>query len=107
MVPVYSYRVVTPQGIGEIFEVEQPIASPPLEKHPLTGEKVEPLYESPPNLVKKHSEKSEKRILSPENLQKNGFSRYERDSTSGNYNKTAGKDGPDEIPADQTSESTG
>ena len=58
-------------------------------------------------LVKKHSEKSEKRILSPENLRKNGFTRYERDSTSGNYNKTAGKDGPDEIPADQTSESTG
>ena len=107
MAPVYSYRVVTPQGTGEKFEVEQPIESPPLGKHPLTGEKVERLYESPPNLLRKHSEKSEKRILSPDNLRKNGFSRYERDPTSSNYIKTTGKDGPDEIPAGQARRSSG
>tara|TARA_Y100001934_G_scaffold251631_1_gene314941 strand:- start:1491 stop:1814 length:324 start_codon:yes stop_codon:yes gene_type:complete len=107
MVPVYSYRVVTSQGIGESFEVEQTIDSPPLEKHPLTGEKVERLYENPPNLLSKHSENSEKKALSPENLRKNGFSRYERDSGSGSYIKTAGREGPNEIPPNPVTESLG
>jgi hypothetical protein len=45
----------------------------------------------------KHSEEKERRVLSADNLNKSGFSRYERDPGSGVYHKTAGKEGPKEI----------
>jgi hypothetical protein len=36
-------------------------------------------------------------MLSADNLNKSGFSRYERDPGSGVYHQTAGKEGPKEI----------
>ncbi len=97
MPPVYHYRVVTPDGSGETFEVEQAIDAVPLKKHPVTGKPVERVYDHAPNLGLKHSEGRERQILSPENLAKRGFSRYERDSGSGTYRKTAGEMGPEQI----------
>ena len=92
--PVYRYRVVTNDDSGEIFEVEQSIDSPALQKHPLTGDSVTRLFDAP-NLSTEHTEGKAKRAIDPGNLEKHGFSRYERDG-SGNYQKTAG-DGPDCI----------
>ena len=92
--PVYRYRVVTDDDSGEIFEVEHSAESPPLQKHPLTGDPVTRVYDAP-NLSTQHTEGKTKRVLESDNLNRHGFSRYERDS-SGSYHKTAGE-GPDSI----------
>ena len=96
MPPVYAYRVIDKIGGGEIFEVEQELGATPISEHPLTGKPVERILDAP-NLSLKHSEINERRTLSPDNLQKTGFSRYERDSRTGVYQKTAGEKGPQEI----------
>ena len=62
--PVYRYRVVTDDDSGEIFEVEQSIDSPALQKHPLTGDPVTRLFDAP-NLSTKHTEGKAKRALDP------------------------------------------
>ncbi len=92
VMPVYRYQVVTDDDSGEIFEVEQSIDSPTLEKHPLTGKPVHRVYDAP-NLSTQHTEGKTKRTLDPGNLEKHGFSKYERDG-SGSYHKAAGQ-GPD------------
>ncbi|MFP6855239.1 MAG: hypothetical protein VB980_05600 [Opitutales bacterium] len=92
--PVYRYQVVTEDDSGEIFEVEHSAASPSLRKHPLTGDPVTRLYDAP-NLSTQHTEGKTKRALEADNLNRHGFSRYERDG-SGSYHKTAGQ-GPDSI----------
>ena len=91
---VYRYRVVTKDDSGEIFEVEQPMGSPPLEEHPLTGEPVTRIFDVP-NLSTQYTEGKAKRSLDPGNLKQHEFSRYERDD-SGTYHKTGGE-GPDCI----------
>ena len=90
--PVYRYRVVTDDDSGEIFEVEQPMDSPALQKHPLSGEPVTRLFDAP-NLSTKHTEGKAKRAIDPGNLEKHGYTRNER-GDSGTYHKTAGE-GPD------------
>ncbi|SVD20848.1 uncharacterized protein METZ01_LOCUS373702, partial [marine metagenome] len=50
MPPLYVYRVVTHDGSGEIFEVEQATNSPPIKKHPTTGQPVERVYHDAPGL---------------------------------------------------------
>ena len=92
--PVYRYQVVTEDDSGEIFEVEQSIDSPALERHPLTEKPVCRVYDAP-NLSTQHTEGKTKQVLESGNLNRHGFSRYERDS-SGSYHKTAGE-GPDSI----------
>ena len=92
--PVYRYRVTTDDDSGEIFEVEQPVDAPSLQEHPLTGAPVTRLFDAP-NLSTQHTEGKTKRALDPGNLEKHGFSRYERDG-SGSYHKTTGE-GPDCI----------
>ena len=96
MSPIYAYRVIEEDGEGEIFEIEQSLGSTPISEHPLTGKPVVRILDSP-SLSLKHSEEKERRVLSTDNLNKSGFSRYERDPGSGVYHKTAGKEGPKEI----------
>ena len=97
MPPLYVYRVVTRDGSGEIFEIEQAIDASPIKKHPTTGQPVERVYDDAPSLGLKYSEGRERQILSADNLTKRGFSRYERDPVSGAYHKSAGKTGPEKI----------
>ncbi len=97
MPPLYVYRVVTHDGSGEIFEIEQAIDAHPIKKHPATGQPVERVYDDAPSLGLKHSERRERQILSADNLTKRGFSRYERDQVTGAYHKSAGETGPEEI----------
>ncbi|MBC8349991.1 MAG: FmdB family transcriptional regulator [Verrucomicrobia bacterium] len=96
MPPIYAYRVIEEDGEGEIFEIEQSLGSTPISEHPLTGKSVVRILDSP-SLSLKHSEEKERRMLSADNLNKSGFSRYERDPGSGVYHQTAGKEGPKEI----------
>ncbi|MEM9226462.1 MAG: zinc ribbon domain-containing protein [Verrucomicrobiota bacterium] len=90
--PIYVYRILKDDGSeGETFEVEQPMSAPALEKHPVSGERVERVY-LPPNLTTKYTPGGTQKKLSNENVEKAGFTKYERDKLTGSYHKVAGKD---------------
>ena len=88
----------------EIFEVEQEINAPPLSSHPLTNEPVQRVLTSA-SLSLRHSSMHEKKSLSADHLNKHGFSKYEKDQSSGDYHTTAGKDGPASISSEQIKQS--
>ena len=88
----------------EIFEVEQDINAPPLSTHPLTNEPVQRVLTSV-SLSLRHSSMHENKSLSADHLNKHGFSKYEKDQSSGDYHKTAGKDGPARISSEQIKQS--
>ena len=96
IMPVYLYQVVKDDETVELFEVEQGMQDAPLTKHPLTSEPVKRVF-SAPSLTLDHSNRYEKKSLSAGNLHKNGFTQYEKDSSSGDYFKIAGNQGPDKI----------
>ena len=75
---------------------------PPLIAHPKTGNPVRKVFHSP-NVSNKYTEASTKNKLTDENVEKHGFTRYEKDKLTGRYNKTAGKDkrAPDVVDANQ------
>ena len=96
--PTYLYQVQTDDDSeGEIFEVVQPMSEKPLKKHPETGV---PVARIPalPNIAGKWSDIKGKAQLSNKNLDRLGFTKYER-AGDGNYEKKAG-DGPNVISAD-------
>ena len=96
--PTYVYQVVNEDGSeGEIFEVVQKMSEPALTKHPETGRPVKRLITAP-NLPLNWSDAASKGKLSNKNLQRLGFTRYER-AGGGNFEKTAGS-GPNVISAD-------
>ncbi|VAX42379.1 hypothetical protein MNBD_PLANCTO03-1024 [hydrothermal vent metagenome] len=94
--PTYVYEILDPQGhgTGECFEVVQPMADDPLTKHPETGQPVRRIPQAP-NIAGKWSDIKSKGQLSNKNLDKLGFTKYEKRG-DGYYEKTAGK-GPDTI----------
>lgn len=99
--PVYVYQVILDGDIeGPTFEVEQSMSDPALEVHPVTGHKVKRVYQ-PPNLGLKYTPGSTEKKLETKNVEKAGFTRYERDKLTGKYHKTAGKDkrAPDVVDA--------
>lgn len=90
--PIYIYEVIKANGaVGETFEVQQSMNDPTLETHPQTGEPVRRVYQ-PPNLTIRYSPGSTKSKLENKNVEKAGFTKYERDKLTGRYHKTAGKD---------------
>lgn len=101
--PTYVYQEVLPDGSdGETLEIVQRMSDTPLKTHPRTGNPVKKIYYSP-NLSNKYTEGATKNKLSNENVEKHGFTRYEKDKVTGRYNKTAGKDkrAPDVVDANQ------
>lgn len=88
--PVFKYLVLNKKSPADYIEVEQPLNAPPLGKHPLTGEPIERILESP-TLTLKHSSNQEKKTLSADNLEKNGFSVLQKDKNSKQYIQTVGK----------------
>ena len=101
--PIYVYQEILPDGSeGEPFEVEQRMSDAPLTIHPITRNKMQKVYNSP-NLSSKYTEGSTKSKLSDENVEKHGFTKYEKDKVTGRYHKTAGKDkrAPDVVDAPQ------
>jgi hypothetical protein len=91
--PIYVYETL---ATGAQFEVHQSMHEEALTYHPETGEPVRRVI-LPPNLGIKHTAGREKKLLSNENVEKAGFTKYEKDNVTGKYNKVAGKNGPDQI----------
>ena len=96
--PTYVYAVILEDGSnGEHFEVVQPMSDDALTKHPETGEPVRRVPVAP-NLPLSYSDAAEKTKLSNKNLDRMGFTKYEK-AGDGFYEKKAGK-GPDVISRD-------
>ncbi len=97
--PIYVYEVVRDDDReGETFEIEQPMSAPALTQHPVTGEPVRRVYQ-PPNLATKYTPGATRNKLENKNVEKAGFTKYERDKLTGTYHKVAGKDrnAPDSL----------
>ncbi|MEO0795149.1 MAG: FmdB family transcriptional regulator [Verrucomicrobiota bacterium] len=97
--PIYVYQVIQPDGgEGDTFEVEQSMSDDALTHHPRTGEPVRRVYQ-PPNLATQYTPGATKSKLENKNVEKAGFTKYERDKLTGQYHRTAGKDrkAPDVI----------
>ena len=104
--PTYIYQEILPDGSdGEAFEYIQRMADEPLIAHPKTGNLVRKVFHSP-NVSNKYTEGSIKKKLTDENVEKHGFTRYEKDKLTGRYHKTAGKDNraPDVVNANKLKE---
>ena len=96
--PTYVYQVITEDGSeGEVFEVVQPMSEPALEKHPETGVPVRRIPQAP-TIPGHWSDHETKKKLSNSNLDRLGFTKYER-AGDGNFEKRAGS-GPNVISAD-------
>jgi hypothetical protein len=94
--PVYTYEILNadqqPTGCVELI---QPMAAPQLDRHPVTGERIRRIITAP-NIVTRYSDRQIRKPLSNENLERHGFSKYEKVGT-GQYVKTAGKEGPSTL----------
>ena len=89
--PIYVYETVPADGsLGTRFEVEQSMQDAPLETHPLTGERVRKVLTAP-NLNARYTPGQTASKLETKNVEKAGFTKYERDRLTGRYHKTAGK----------------
>ena len=96
--PTYVYQVINEDGSeGEIFEVVQKMSDPPLKKHPETGRPVRRIPAAP-TIPGHHSDHATKQMLTDKNLDRLGFTKYER-AGGGFFEKKAGS-GPDLISAD-------
>ena len=97
--PIYVYETIDESGVGgQRFEVMQRISDEKLTTHPETGAPVRRVITAP-NIVTKHSGVGEKALLSDKNLEKHGFTKYER-SGDGTYDRTAGTAGPKTLTKD-------
>ena len=97
--PTYVYRIINEDGSeGETFEVFQKMSDPPLTEHPETGEPVRRVIQAP-NIAGKWSEAGTKKMLSDSNLDRLGFTKYQK-MGQGQYEKRAGA-GPQSIDANE------
>lgn len=89
--PTYTYQEYLPDGRkGALFEYIQSMSEPALKTHPQSGNPVRKVF-NPPNVAHQYSDRSLQTGLNSEQIEKGGFSRYERDPLTGRYHKTAGK----------------
>jgi putative FmdB family regulatory protein len=91
--PTYEYEII---GSGERFECVQSMHDAPLATHPDSGAPVRRVIFAP-NLGLKHTEGRSKNLLDNRNIEKAGFTKYEKDKVTGKYNRVAGKQGPSVI----------
>ncbi len=91
--PIFVYAVVNPDGSdGETLEIEQPQGDAPLTKHPITGAPLRRIFTAA-GLVTRYPEGEIRRMVNDsQEIEKRGFTRYERDPNTGRYHKTAGND---------------
>ena len=90
--PTYVYQEILPDGSeGEVFEYIQRMADEPLKTHPKSGHPVRKVFRVP-NVSGKYTEGATRSKLTDENVEKHGFTRYEKDTVTGRYHKTTGKD---------------
>ena len=98
--PTYVYEILTKKGepTGRTFEIIQSMKDEPLKGHPETGEPVRRVIQAP-NIAGKWSDVKAKGQLSNKNLERLGFTKYERKG-KGYMERTAGKMGPKSISAE-------
>ncbi len=96
--PTYVYEILDDEGngTGETFEYVQPMSAKALTKDPKTGRPVRRVPQAPA-IAGSMSPLKAKKSLSDSNLERLGFTKYQRQS-DGSYEKTAGKQGPRHIP---------
>ena len=96
--PIYVYQVITDDGSeGACFEVVQKMSDEALTKHPATGAPVRRIPQAP-TIPGHGSDHATKKMLNDKNLDRIGFTKYER-AGDGHYEKKAGS-GPNVISAD-------
>lgn len=98
--PIYVYEILDKRGepTGKTFEVHQSMKDDALSRHPDTGQPVRRVIQAP-NIAGKWSDIKGKSALSNKNLERLGFTKYERKG-NGYMERTAGKHGPKSISAD-------
>ncbi len=98
--PTYVYEVLGKDGqpTGRTFEAVQSMKEAALAKDPATGEPCRRAIVAP-NIAGKWSDMKGKSQLSNKNLERMGFTKYERKG-KGYMERVAGKDGPPSISAD-------
>lgn len=98
--PTYVYEILTKKGLptGRTFEVVQSMKEEALTRHPRTGEPVRRAIVAP-NIAGKWSDIKGKGALSNKNLERMGFTKYERKG-KGYMERVAGSQGPRSISAD-------
>lgn len=98
IMPTYVYAYLDKDGnpTDECFEVVQSISEDSLKKH--EGRKVQRIPQAP-NIAGKWSDIKGKSALSNKNLERLGFTKYEKRG-DGYMERTAGKAGPRAISAD-------
>ena len=95
--PIYVYEIVNPDGSGgDRFEIQQSMKDEALTEHPETGAVVRRVM-LPPNLATRYTPGQTKDRLDNKNVEKAGFTKYEKDKSTGKYHRVAGKAGPEVI----------
>jgi hypothetical protein len=96
--PIYVYEYLNDdgKGTGESFELTEPITADALTEH--DGRKVHRVPQAP-NIAGKWSDMKEKSMLSNKNLDRLGFTKYEKKG-DGYMERVAGKEGPKSISLD-------
>jgi len=96
--PTYEYEIINEDGSpGDRFEIFQSMKDKPLTKHPDSGKPMRRVINAP-MIGGKYSEAGTKKMLSNENLDRLGFTKYEKVG-QGQYERKAGE-GPEHISAD-------
>ncbi|KAA0213748.1 MAG: FmdB family transcriptional regulator [Leptolyngbya sp. PLA3] len=98
--PTYVYEVLDNkgEGTGEFFEAVQSIKDDALTRHPETGKPVRRVPQAF-NIAGKWSDLKSKGMLSNKNLERLGFTKYEKRG-DGYMERVAGNEGPRSISAD-------
>ena len=98
--PTYVYEVLDKKGkpTGETFEVVQSMKEDALTKQPQTGAPVRRAIVAP-NIAGNWSDMKSKSKLSNKNLERMGFTKYERKG-KGYMERTAGNFGPQTLGGD-------
>ncbi len=98
--PIYVYELLDDAGdpTGDTFEIHQSMKDDALKKHPETGQKVRRAV-TLPNVAGKWSDMKSKSAMSNDNLERLGFTKYERKG-KGYMERVAGKEGPQTLGGD-------
>lgn len=98
--PTYVYEILDKKGepTGETFEHVQPMKDAPLTKDPKSGRPVRRAIVAP-GIAGNWSPIKAKSTLSNKNLERLGFTKYERKG-KGYMERTAGTEGPRSISAE-------
>ncbi len=98
--PTYVYDLLDARGepTGESFEYVQSMKDKPLSAHPQTKQPCRRAIVAP-NIAGNWSPLKEKSMLSNKNLERLGFTKYERKG-KGYMERVAGTQGPQSISAD-------